>query len=71
MMIRFYDNNDIMIYTMILWKYYIMVLQNDILYDDEMSWGHGDGYVVLRASIDGPVTEATYRETMIHSTEVV
>ena len=22
-------------------------------YDDEMSWGHSDGYVVLGASMDG------------------
>ena len=42
-----------------------------ILYDDEMSWGHGDGYVILRAPMDGSVIEVVYRETMIHSTEVV
>ena len=30
--------------------YYMM-----ILYDDEMSRGHGDDYVVLRAPIDGPM----------------
>ena len=41
-----------------------------ILYDDEM-WGHGDGYVVLRASMDGPVIDAAYGETMIHSIEAV
>ena len=42
-----------------------------ILYDNEMSWGHSDGYVVLRAPMDRPVIEAAYGETMIHSTEVV
>ena len=91
MMIRFYDNNDIMIlYDDLLiilyddiwydfddatmWHidiYYMMVLQDDMLYDDEMSWGHGDGYVVLRAPMDGPVIEVIYRETMIHFIETV
>ena len=42
-----------------------------ILYDDEMSWGYGDGYVILRAHMDRPVIDAVYEETMIHSTEVV
>ena len=42
-----------------------------ILYDDEMSWGHSDGYVVLRVLIDGPVIEAAYGQTMIHSTEAI
>ena len=50
----------------IRWWYYMMVLC-----DDEMSWGHDDGYVVLRAFVDGPVIEVAYGETMIHSTEVV
>ena len=50
----------------ITWWYYMMVLC-----DDEMSWGHDDGYVVLRAPMDGPVIEATYGEIMIHSTEAV
>ena len=40
-----------------------------ILYDDEMSRGHGDGYVVLRVPMDGLVIEAAYGETIIHSTE--
>ena len=64
--------------------YYIMILQDDILYDDitwwyymiilydnEMSWGYGDGYIVLQALMDGPMIEATYGETMIHSTKGV
>ena len=42
-----------------------------ILYDNEMSWGHDDGYVVLRAAIDGLVIKVAYGETMIHSTEAV
>ena len=42
-----------------------------ILYDDEMSWGHGDVYIVLRALMDGPVIEAVYGETMIHSIKAV
>ena len=42
-----------------------------ILYDDEMLWGHGDGYVVLWAPMDGLVIEVAYGEIMIHSTEVV
>ena len=42
-----------------------------ILYDDEMSWGHNDGYVVLQAPMDGPVIEAAYKEVMIHSTEAI
>ena len=42
-----------------------------ILYDDEMSWEHGDGYVVLQAPMDGLVIKATYKETMIHFTEIV
>ena len=41
------------------------------LYDDEMSWRHGDGYVVLRAPIDRSVIEVAYEKTMIHSTEAV
>ena len=49
----------------------MMVLQDDMLYDDEMSWGHGDGYVVLRAPMDGPMIEVAYGETMIHSTKAV
>ena len=40
-----------------------------ILYDDEMSWEHGDGYVVLQTHMDGPMIEAAYGETMIHSIE--
>ena len=40
-----------------------------ILYDDEISWGHGDGYVVLRALMDEPVIEAVYGETMIQFIE--
>ena len=50
----------------IIWWYYTM-----ILYDDEMSWGHGDGYVVLRAPMDGLMIEVAYGETMIHSTKAV
>ena len=50
----------------IIWWYYMM-----ILYDNEMSWGHGDGYVVLRAPMDRPVIEVAYGEIMIHSTEIV
>ena len=46
--------------------YYIM-----ILYDDKMLWGHSDGYVVLRAFMDGLVIEAVCGETMIHSIEAV
>ena len=42
-----------------------------ILYDDEMSWGYGDGYTVLQAPMDGSVIDVVYRETMIHSIEVV
>ena len=42
-----------------------------LLYDDEMSWGHGDGYIVLRAPMDGLVIKAIYRETMIHSIEAI
>ena len=42
-----------------------------ILYDNEMSRGHSDGYVVLRAPMDGPMIEVAYGETMIHSTEIV
>ena len=42
-----------------------------ILYDNEMSWGYGDGYVVLRALMDEPMIKAIYGEIMIHSTEVV
>ena len=42
-----------------------------VLYDDEMSWGHGDGYVVLRALMDELVIEAAYGETMIHFIETV
>ena len=42
-----------------------------IFYDKEMLWEHGDGYIVLRAPIDGPVIDAAYGDTMIHSTEVV
>ena len=41
------------------------------LYDDEMSWGHGDGYVVLRAPMDGSMIKVVYGESMIHSTKVV
>ena len=56
----------------ISWWCYIMKLYDDImiLYDDEMSWGHGDGYVVLRTLMDEPVIKASYRETMIHSIEI-
>ena len=36
-----------------------------------MSWGHGVGYVVLQAPMDGPVIEVACGETMIHSIEVV
>ena len=63
-MVSMMPRRGIMIY--ILWWYYIMVL-----YDDEMSWGHEDGYVVLRAPMDGPMIEVAYGETMIHSTEIV
>ena len=45
------------------WRHYVaycmyinyMMLYDDIitLYVDEMSWGHSDGYVVLRAPMDG------------------
>ena len=38
-----------------------------ILYDNEMSWGHGDGYVVLWVPMEGLVIEAAYEETIIHS----
>ena len=48
-----------------------MMISYVTLYDDEMSWGHGDGYVVLQAPMDGPVIEIVYEETMIHSTEAV
>ena len=50
----------------IIWWYYMI-----ILYDNEMSWGQGDGYVVLRTPMDGPMIKAAYGETMIHSTEAV
>ena len=53
------ERETIMIATMwhidnIAWWCYMMKLYDDImiLYDDEMSWGHGDGYVVLRAPMD-------------------
>ena len=36
-----------------------------------MSLGHGDGYIVLQAPMDGLVIEAAYGETMIHSIKVV
>ena len=36
-----------------------------------MSWGHSDGYVVLQTPMNGPVVEAAYGRTMIHSTKVV
>ena len=42
-----------------------------ILYDNEMLRGYSDGYVVLRAPMDGPMIEVAYGETMIHSTEIV
>ena len=96
MMIRFYDNNDIIwwsydnfiwlymiwfwwchdvaywyIYIYIIWWYYKLIYYMMVLYDDEMSWGHGDGYVVLWAPMDGSVIEAAYGETIIHSTKAV
>ena len=99
MMIRFYDNNDIMIlyddlmiilyddiwydfwwhhdvaywyiYIYIIWWYYKMIYYMIALYDDEISWGHGDGYVILQAPMDGLMIEAVYGETMVHSTETV
>ena len=39
----------------IAWWCYMIKLCDDIMiiYDDEMSWGHGDGYIVLRAPMDG------------------
>ena len=42
-----------------------------LLYDDEMSWGHGDGYIVLRAPMEKLVVEAAYKETIIHSIKAV
>ena len=42
-----------------------------ILYDDKMSWGHGDGYVVLRTPMDGPMIKVAYGNTMIHTIEAV
>ena len=53
------------LYDDITW-YYMM-----IFYNNEMSWGHDDGYIVLRAPIDGPMIEAAYGETMIDSTKTV
>ena len=35
------------------------------------TWIYGDGYIVLRAPMNGLVIEAAYGKTMIHSTEVV
>ena len=55
--------------TMWLTDIYVYCIM--ILYDDDMSWEHGDGYLVLQAPMDGPVIEAAYGETMIHSTEAV
>ena len=54
------------LYDDITWWYYMM-----ILYDNEMSWEHGGGYVVLRALMNGLVIETAYGKSMIHSTEVV
>ena len=51
--------------------WYIGIYYMMILYDDEMSWGYGDSYIVLRAPMDRLVIEAAYGEIMIHSTEAV
>ena len=57
---------DDILYDDITWWYFMM-----IVYDDDMSWGHGDGYVVLRASMNRPMIKAVCGETMVHSTETV
>ena len=65
-MISMTSRRGILVCIEIIWWNYTI-----ILYDDEMSWGHGDGYVVLQAPMDGPVTEVAYGEIMIHSTEAI
>ena len=95
MMIRFYDNNNIMILfddLMIIlyddiwynfndattWHidiYYMMVLQDDILYDGFIwCWDVMRIRWWLRStagSYGWPVIEVAYGETMIHSTEAI
>ena len=61
-----YGFNDAMIWLTDKYVHFIM-----ILYDDEMSWGHDDGYIVLRVPMDGLMIKATYGETMIHSIETI
>ena len=54
-----YDNfkyNDIwykfgLCHDVAYWWYNMIILYDDLC-DDEMSWGHGDGYVVLLAPMD-------------------
>ena len=74
-MILMTPRRGILIYIYI---YYMMVLQDDILYDSIIwwwdiikTWIYGYGYVVLRASMDGPRWGRIWGDIMILLIEAV